>query len=101
LRVNWSYIKIVVLLPVVVGLYAFASIKNDVRHLTEPNILFVDESAPYITHETVSKLLIQNQERVKNEAKETLDLNALEYALNSNPKVNICLYHQIIQLEYH
>lgn len=87
MRVNWSYIKIVVLLPVVVGLYAFASIKNDVRRLTEPNILFVDESAPYITHETVSKLLIQNQERVKNEAKETLDLNALEYALNSNPMI--------------
>lgn len=87
MRVNWNYIKMIVLLISVGLLYAFASVKNDVRKITEPNILFVDESGPFITHETVSKLLIQNHGSVKNVPKEILDLNALETALSSNPMI--------------
>ncbi len=71
----------------VVLLYAFASVKNDARKTSKPNISFIGENNLFITHETVSKLLIQNQEGVKNKAKETLDLNTLENALNSNPMI--------------
>jgi len=87
LRVNWNYIKMMVLLGVVVFLYAFTSVKNNVRNITKPNISFLGENNLFVTHETVSKLLIQNQDTIKNVPKETLDLNVLEMALNSNPMI--------------
>ena len=55
--------------------------------MTEPSIHFKGSDNLFITHETVSKLLIQNQEGVKKVPKETLDLNILETALNSNPMI--------------
>ena len=55
--------------------------------MTEPSIHFQGDNNLFITHETVSKLLIQNNEGVKNVPKETLDLNILETALNSNPMI--------------
>jgi len=87
LRVNWNYIKIIVLLVLVVTLFAFSSSKNAIRLVTEPSIHFKGSDNLFITHETVSKLLIQNQEGVKKVPKETLDLNILETALNSNPMI--------------
>ena len=48
--------------------------------------LFGEENL-FITHETVSKLLIQNQEPVTNKPKEIIDLNGLESALSSNPMI--------------
>jgi cell division protein FtsQ len=55
-----------------------------VRKVAEIDINFIGENNLFVTHETVSKLLIQNQASVKNMPKETLDLNQLEKALNSN-----------------
>lgn len=77
----------IVLLGVVVFLYAFASSRNAVRKVSQPNIQFVGDNNLFITYETVSKLLIQNYGDVKNMPKETLDLNVLERALNSNPMI--------------
>lgn len=76
-----------VLLVLVVFLYAFASNRNAVRKVSQPNIQFVGDNNLFITYETVSKLLIQNYGDVKNMPKETLDLNVLERALNSNPMI--------------
>lgn len=77
----------IVLLGLVVFLYAFASNRNAVRKVSQPNIQFVGDNNLFITYETVSKLLIQNYGDVKNMPKETLDLNVLERALNSNPMI--------------
>ncbi|WP_316928834.1 cell division protein FtsQ/DivIB [Gaetbulibacter saemankumensis] len=77
----------IVLTLVVVFLYAFASKRNSARLLPEPKIEFVGENNLFITNEAVSKLLIQNFKASKNVAKETLDLNKLETALNSNPLI--------------
>ncbi len=87
MRVNWNYIKMIVLLGLVVFLFAFASSRNAVRKVSQPNIQFVGDNNLFITYETVSKLLIQNYGNVKNMPKETLDLNVLERALNSNPMI--------------
>ncbi|PKQ43897.1 hypothetical protein CSW08_15855 [Confluentibacter flavum] len=87
MRVNWNYIKMIVLLGLVVFLYAFASSRNSIRKVSQPNIQFVGDNNLFITYETVSKLLIQNYGDVKNMPKETLDLNVLERALNSNPMI--------------
>jgi cell division protein FtsQ len=87
MRVNYGYIKVVVLLVLVVFLYAFSSMRNATRTVEIPVIKFVDEDNLFVTHETVSKLLIQNQESVTNKPKDIIDLNRLESALNSNPMI--------------
>ena len=87
MRVNWNYIKMALLFGVVIFLFAFASGRNIARKVSEPSVKFIGEDNLFITNETVSKLLIQNQEGVKNELKETLDLNGLEQSLNSNPLI--------------
>lgn len=68
----------------VVFLFAFSSSRNSVRIVSEPNIKFLGDENLFITHEDVSKLLIQNGESVSNKPKETIDLNDLESALNAN-----------------
>ncbi|MDB9960648.1 cell division protein FtsQ/DivIB [Oceanihabitans sp.] len=76
-----------VLLVLVVFLYAFSSIKNKVRMVSEPQVQFLGDKNLYVTEATVSKLLIQKQGGVKKASKEILDLNQLESALNSNPMI--------------
>lgn len=87
MKINWNYIKMGFLLILVVSLFAFSSKKNDKRIVSIPEINFNGEENLFITHETVSKLLILNQGGVKNVPKETIDLNLLESALNSNPMI--------------
>lgn len=87
MRVNWGYIKLMAVLCLVVFLYAFASSRNSVRKISEPNIQFIGENNLFITEEGVSKLLIQSYGDLKNMPKETLALNVLERALNSNPMI--------------
>ena len=87
MQVNWNYIKLIALLGLVVTLFAFSSTKNARRKVSDPVIHFKGDDNLFITQETVSKLLIQNQQGVKKMPKETLDLNQLETALNSNPMI--------------
>jgi cell division protein FtsQ len=77
----------ITLLGVVIFLFAFASSKNAARKVPQVDINFIGENNLFVTHETVSKLLIQNQRSVKNLTKETLDLNQLEKSLKSNPMI--------------
>ena len=75
------------LLVLVVFMYAFSTVRNSSRKVGVPNVKFVGDDQLYVTHETVSKLLIQNRESVANKPKEIIDLNELESALNSNPMI--------------
>ena len=87
MKINWNFIKGLVLLSVVVFLFAFSSARNGNRKVVKTTIEFVEEQKPFITYETVSKLLIQNQQPLTSVPKETLDLNALESALNTNEMI--------------
>lgn len=87
MRVNFSYIKVVLLVLFVGFLFAFSSFRNSNRVVATPLIQFVGDDNLFITQATVSKLLIQNQESVTNKPKDIIDLNALETALNSNPMI--------------
>ena len=87
MKINWNYIKGVGLLSIVVFLFAFSSARNGKRKVVKTTIEFVEEQKPFITYETVSKLLIQNQQPLTSVRKETLDLNALESALNANAMI--------------
>lgn len=79
--------KFVLLLGVIVFLYSFSKKRNDSRNLSKINVEFVDGNSPFITHNTVNKLLIQSQEEVGNIGKETLDLIGMERRLKENPMV--------------
>ena len=68
-------------------LYAFSNQRNNDRKVSQPNIKFLGSDNLFITHQTVSKLLIQNQQGVTDKSKEIIDLNQLEAALNSNPMI--------------
>jgi len=87
LRINWYYIKMLLIMCVMVFLYAFASQRNAVRNISSPNIEFTGENNLFITRDNVSKLLIQNNGGEEHVLKEVLDLNHLEGALRSNPMI--------------
>lgn len=87
MKINWGYIKVLFLLLVVGFLYAFSNLRNNNRMITESDIQFTGSDNLFITHENVSKLLIQNESPLQNTPKEIIDLNQLESALNSNPMV--------------
>ncbi|HRV54560.1 MAG: cell division protein FtsQ/DivIB [Flavobacteriaceae bacterium] len=87
MKVKFRHIKLVLLLGFSVFLFAFSSMRNSQRKVHQPLIEFKGKNDPYITTQTVSKLLIQNQQTVTDKPKETLDLNRLETALNSNPMI--------------
>ncbi|WP_299778064.1 cell division protein FtsQ/DivIB [uncultured Formosa sp.] len=83
-KVHWGYVKLILLTGLVSFLFAFASVRNGQRKVSEPAIHFQGDNNLYITRENVSNLLIQKEKGVLNMNKETLDLNTLEFALNSN-----------------
>ncbi|MDO1501505.1 cell division protein FtsQ/DivIB [Winogradskyella maritima] len=87
MRVNWGYIKVVVLMLLVGSLYAFSSHRNLTRKIATPQVEFSGSDNLFLTQENVSKLLIQNQAGSSNAHKEMIDLNQLETALNSNPLI--------------
>lgn len=72
------------MLFLVIFLFAFSSVRNSARKVSEPNIKFLGDENLFVTHDAVSKLLIQNQQSVSNKPKETIALNDLESALNAN-----------------
>ena len=87
MRVNYNYIKVFLLALLVGFLFVFSSFRNSTRTVNTPLIQFVGNDNLFVTQETVSKLLIQNQESVTNKPKDIIDLNALETALNFNPMI--------------
>ncbi len=87
MRVNWNYIKALVLLVLVTILFAFSSLRNAKRNVLNVTVNFVGKDNLFITQEIVNKLLIQNGGDLTNVPKEILDLNDLEIALNSNPMI--------------
>lgn len=80
-------IKFVVLLGVIAFLFSFTKKRNDARKITKLEIEFIDENSPFITYDTVNKLLIQNPAKVTSIDKETLVLREMEQRLRENPMV--------------
>ena len=80
-------LKLFLLLGVIVFLYSFGKKRNDTRKLSKIDIEFIDGNSPFITHNTVNKLLIQSETELTEIGKETLDLIGMESRLNDNPMV--------------
>lgn len=80
-------LKFVVLLGLLIFLFSFSKKRNEKRKLTKVEVEFVDTKTPFITHNTVNKLLIQNKVEVTDIGKETLVLEEMEKRLRENPMV--------------
>jgi len=85
MHVNWNYIRFLSLLLLTVLLYAFASYRNSARLVAKVAIQFEDESTPFVTRDTVDKLLIQSEGDVTGMPKEKLALNEMESRVKSHP----------------
>ncbi len=87
MRINWNYIKVIVLLLVLTGLYAFSNHRNELKMVHTSNIEFVGDQNLYITESTVNKLLIQKYGSLTNVPKEKLALNTIEKVIEANEMV--------------
>ncbi|UZO82518.1 hypothetical protein NBT05_08580 [Aquimarina sp. ERC-38] len=79
-----QFLKMMVLIVVLGGMYAFADQRNKNRRVKDLQIKFVDQQDPYLNELSVDKLLIQNQIGVANIGKEILALNNAEAALDAH-----------------
>jgi len=87
LRIKYNDIKIIGLILLVGFLFAFSNQRNSVRKVDLKAPVFIGENKLFITDQTVSKLLIQNQWPLTEQPKDIIDLNELEVALNSNSMI--------------
>src|SRR5690606_19003056 len=84
MRINWNYIKIMGLVTLIMGLYAFSNHRNKKRKVNGIKIEFVGDQNLYITPLTVNKLLIQKYGPLINVPKENLVLNTMEKVIETN-----------------
>ncbi len=83
-------IKYLILIGLVIGilvLYSFTKARNQRKKVKTVAVEFNEGSNPFLTHESVNKLLIQSQTTVKNQSKSIIDLHHLEKRVLSNPYV--------------
>ena len=87
MKINFNYIKAILVLSAVIFLYGFAEKRNNARKLSHVDVQFIQFENLYVTEESVNKLLILNEITVTSVDKETLDLNRLEKVLNNHPMI--------------
>ena len=88
MKINWNFIGFIVLSSFIVFLFGFAMQRNEARNLSKIVITFEDETPPFITLNTVNKLLIQNFETVASIPKEALVLKEAEKRLLKNQMIH-------------
>ena len=87
MRINWNVLKVVALMLVIMGLYAFSNNRNRSKNVVSSRVEFLGDQNLYITEGAVNKLLIQNYGRLENVPKEKLVLNTIEKVLEANEMV--------------
>lgn len=68
-------------------LYGFSKSRNEVKKVDTIRVDFHNNETTFLTHEIVNKLLIQNDETIKNKEKSVIDLYLLEQQVVNNPYV--------------
>jgi cell division protein FtsQ len=87
MKINFNYIKAILVLGIVIFLYGFAEKRNNARKLSHVEVQFTQFENLYVTREAVNKLLVVNNITLTNLDKETLDLNRVEKLLNNHPMI--------------
>jgi len=80
-----------IILPILLGgigfLYGFSNKRNSQQMITKSVVKFHSKEPYFLTEQIVNKLLIQNNARVKKQAKSVIDLYMLEEQVLENPYV--------------
>ncbi len=87
MRINWNFVKIVLLIISISALYAFSHERSAQRNIKGISLEFVGENDMFVTQEMVNKLLIQNYGSLKNTPKEKVVLNTIEEVIETNEMV--------------
>jgi len=87
LKINWNFIKGIILLGSVGFLVGFSHEKNKVKKVYEITVEFEEGNNLFMDYQMVNKLLIQNGGTVKNQQKSVIDLHKLEANIISHPMV--------------
>jgi cell division protein FtsQ len=84
---NWTNIRLLLMIMVVILLFSFTSYRNDHRKIIKTEVIFVGENTLFMKEETVNKLLIEKNQDVKTLNKVDLDLKKLESSVNKQQMV--------------
>lgn len=87
MKINWNYIKGLLLIALVMFLFGFSNQRNIHQIVNIIDIKFEEGDNLFMDYEMVNKLLIQNSKPVKNQAKSLIDLNGLEKQVLKHPMV--------------
>lgn len=79
---NWTNIRLLLMIMVVILLFSFTSYKNSFRKIKRTEVVFIGENSLFLKPETVNKLLIEKNQDLKTLNKVDLDLKKLETAIN-------------------
>lgn len=82
-----KYLLFIVLIGFLGFMYSFTSVRNTRKKVSKIEVKFLEGNNNFLTHEMVDKLLIQNDETVKKQAKSVIDLYKLEKNVSKNPYV--------------
>ncbi|WP_394759797.1 cell division protein FtsQ/DivIB [Flavobacterium sp.] len=77
-------IQLIAILGLVVFLYSFTSKRNEHRKISKPTIEFLDSESPFVTHEMVNNLLIDNFGGTFSIQKDRVDLKNIERTINKH-----------------
>ena len=78
----WINVRLLLMVLAVIFLFSFSSKRNAERKLTKSVVIFLENDELLVTHETVNKLLIENNQSVQILQKDKVDLNKLEKSLD-------------------
>lgn len=84
---TFKYLIFALLIGIVGFLYSFTSKKNKLKNVSQLKVDFQNKSHKFLTASMVDKLLIQNDNKLINQAKSAIDLYRLENSIAQNPYV--------------
>ncbi len=87
MKINWKYIKGILLFALIVFLYGFSHVRNSKQKVRKIEVEFEAGNNLFMDIQMVNKLLIQNKETVKNQTKSVIDLHKLESHVRAHPMV--------------
>ncbi|WP_372746275.1 cell division protein FtsQ/DivIB [Lutibacter sp.] len=87
MKINWNYIKGVLLICLIGFLYGFSNHRNNTVKVKDIVVEFEKGNNLFMNYEMVNKLLIQNGKTVRNQEKSVINLHKLESNILSHPMV--------------
>ena len=77
-------IQLIAIFVLVVFLYSFTSKRNEHRKISKPTIEFLNSESPFVTHEMVNNLLIDNFGGTFSIQKDRVNLKKVEQTINKH-----------------